>query len=140
MSVFDEVLADMARKDGLSGGKPHVSPANDRSWLANVALESMDSPGRPIASFRQEYMASVQTGQRSEMQPTEKTLKQAFAATKKKLTQKGQRDLAALKKIRASYANHFHPDRLPDSLKQLANSQLAEINACIDAAKAASTI
>ncbi len=140
MVVFDEVLAQLAQTDPLSCNRPRVAPTSDQSWLANVSLESMDGSGRPIASFRQGYLTPDHANQFPETQPTEKMLKQAFAAAKKKLMQKGRSDLAALKKIRASYANDFHPDRLPESLKQLANSQMAEINACIDAAKAASAI
>ena len=115
-----------------------ADPAGIR--LGNYAIDAISSSKQPAAWFSHEtveaYLAS-HAPTASEPHPTPDALKDAFSKTVRKMAGAGNSDFAALKRIRAEYANEFHPDRLPESLKELANRQLAEINARIDAAKAA---
>lgn len=140
MAEFEEVLARLADKDRWMTNRPSSSPASAHARLSNPAFEAINAAKQPISWFGFETQNAYPVAEHTPQQPTEKSLKRAFAKAKSKIAQARRSDLATLKKIRAAYANDFHPDRLPEGLKRLANSQLAEINACLDAAKAASTI
>lgn len=140
MVVFEEVLK---RLEAEGSRRPHQTsghPTAARAKVANRAACAINTTSFPQGYFRDErnsaYKPTEVVDAPCHQEPTLETLQTAYSKVRKKLRNASNLDLAALRKIRKSYANEFHPDRVPADLKQLANRQLAEINACLDSAKA----
>lgn len=140
MVVFEEVLK---RLETEGSRRPHYTsghPADARAKVANHASCAINQAPFPPGYFRDERNSAYQPTEvidaPKHQEPTVETLQTAYRKVRKKLRNASNLDWAALRNIRKSYANEFHPDRVPAHLKQLANRQLAEINACLDSAKA----